>query len=249
MRTGRPGSARHDRSPARRPGRREHRTHHRAVLALLAISAAIVATAAPAVAKAKPSAADRVMLRAGVVTAADVPAGWTATNQVDTSADQFQGITVCRAVHRAVFTARATVPYKLSQAFSPPGPDNGLTSVDDTVLAFRTDARADAFVAVFERPSAGTCLQAVLARGLRGEGHATVAPLAVAPAGDAAVGYEARITSTSAGLTGSQVGDIVVLRVGRVVAYFSSLNAAAAPLPQGPAIVAAVAGRLRAVGA
>jgi len=74
-------------------------------------------------------------------------------------------------------------------------------------------------------------------------------PLTVAPVGDAAVGYEASITSTSPGLTGPQVGDIIVLRVGRVDVYLSTLNAAAAPLPQGPAISAAIATRLQQAGA
>ena len=218
--------------------------------AALAVVAGLVLTvAAPAGAKATPSGADKVLLSAGVVRASDVPPGWTATDQVDTSATQFRGVTRCRAVYRTVFNARATVPYKLSKAFSPPGPDNGLTVADDTVLAFRNIARANRFVAVFQRPGTGPCLQAVLARALRGEGHAVVAPLTVARVGDATVGFEASITSTSRGLTGPQVGDIVVLRVGRVVAYVTTLNAAATPLPQGPAILSAIATRLQRAGA
>jgi hypothetical protein len=216
---------------------------------LLVVALTVGALAAPAGAKATPSPADKVLLNAGVITAADVPAGWTATSQADTSADQFKGVAHCAAVYRAVFDARATVPYKLSKAFSPPGADNGITSVDDTVLAFKNAARASRFVAVFQDARAGPCLQAVLAKALRGEGHAVVAPLTVAPVGDATVGYEASITSTSPGLTGPQVGDIVVLRVGRVVAYVTTLNAAAAPLPQGPALLAAIAARLRQAGA
>ena len=223
---------------------------HRWIVGVLAV-AALVAAAVPAGAKAKPSAADKVLLQAGVVTAADVPAGWQTGNQADTSADEFKGIAVCRGVYRVVFNARASVPYQLSKAFSPTGPDNGLTIVDDTVLAFPTVARANAFVAAFQAPSGGPCLQAVLAKALKGEGHAVVAPLAVAPVGDAAVGLEATITSTSQGpgLPGPSVGDIVVLRVGRVVAYVSTLNAAVTPLPEDPAIVAAVATRLRQAGA
>jgi len=224
-------------------------TRVRRVVACLAVGAAIVAAAAPAGAKATPSPADTVLLKAGVVMAGDVPAGWTTTSQVDTSADQFKGITGCRAVYRSVFNARATVPYKLSKAFSPPGPDNGITAVDDTVLAFKNAAKADAFVGVFRDPSAGRCLQHVLSKALRGQGHAVVVPLTVAPVGDATVGYEASITSTSPGLTGPQVGDIIVLRVGRVAVYLSTLNAAAAPLPQGPAISAAIATRLQQAGA
>ena len=217
--------------------------------ALVVLGVTVVALAAPAGAKAKPSPADKVLLNAGVVTAADVPAGWTAASQVDTSAGQFKGVTGCGAVYRAVFNARATVPYKLSKAFSPPGPDNGITSVDDTVLAFKNDAAASRFVAVFQDAGAGPCLQAVLAKALRGEGHAVVAPLTVAPVGDATVGYQASITSTGPGLTGPQVGDIVVLRVGRVVAYVATLNVAATPLAQGPAIVSAIATRLQQAGA
>jgi hypothetical protein len=213
------------------------------------VAATVGALAAPAEAKAKPSPADKVVLNAGVITAADVPAGWTATSQADTSAGQFKGVTGCGAVYRAVFNARATVPYKLSKSFSPPGPDNGVTAVDDTVLAFKSVARANRFVAVFQDARTGPCLQAVLAKALRGEGHAVVAPLTVAAVGDATVGYEARITSTSPGLSGPQVGDIVVLRVGRVVAYVTTLNAAAVPLPQGPALLTTIATRLQRAGA
>lgn len=226
------------------------RAHRAARLAAcLVVGVTVVALAAPAGAKATPSAADKVLLNAGVVTKADVPAGWTATSQVDTSASQFKGVTGCGAVYRAVFNARATVPYKLSKAFSPPGPDNGITVVDDTVLAFKNVARANRFFAVFQDPGTGPCLQAVLAKALRGEGHAVVAPLTVAPVGDATVGYEASITSTNPGVVGSQVGDIIVLRVGRVVVYLTTVNAAPVPLPQTPAILAAIASRLQQAGA
>jgi len=221
---------------------------HRGIVGVLAV-AALVAAAVPAGAKAKPSAADKVLLRAGVVTAADVPAGWLTGSQADTSADEFKGFGVCRAAYRAVFNARATVPYQLSKAYSPAGADNGITIVDDTVLAFKTVARANTFVAAFQAPSGGPCLQAVLAKALKGEGRAVVVPLAVAPVADTTVGYEAMITSNGPGLSGPSVGDIVVLRVGRVVAYVSTLNAAATALAQGPAILAAVATRLRQAGA
>ena len=196
--------------------------------------AALVAAAVPAGAKATPSAADKVLLRAGVVTAADVPAGWLTGSQADTSADEFKGFGVCRVVYRAVFNAAATVPYQLSKAYSPAGADNGITIVDDTVLAFPTVARANTFVAAFQAPSGGPCLQAVLAKALKGEGHAVVVPLAVAPVADTAVGYEAMITSNGPGLSGPSVGTSSCSASGTCVVYVSTLNAAATGAAPGP---------------
>lgn len=222
--------------------------HGRWIAPLLG-AALVLGAAVPAGAKAKPTPADRVILQAGLVTAADVPAGWTTTAQADTGAGEFQSIAVCKAIYAAVRVARATVPYRLSPVFSPPGATNGLTVVDDTVLRFKTPAAAGAFLGRFQTSAAGPCLQAVLAKGLSGQGHAVVVPLTnLAGVGDAVAGYEATITGTGPGLPAPAVGDITVVRVGRVIVYASSLNEAVS-LPQGPGIVQAVVGRLRGAGA
>ena len=222
---------------------------HAGWIATLVGAGLVLGVAGPAGAKAKPSPADKLILQAGVVTAADVPAGWTTTPQADSSADEFKGIAACSPVYTAVRAARATVPYKLSPAFSPPGSTNGLTVVDDIVLAFKTPAAAGGFAGVFQTSRAGPCLQAVLAKALSGQGHASVVPLTnQAAVGDAVVGYEASITATGPGAPGPQVGDIIVVRVGRAVVYLSTLNSAT-PLPEGAAILQAVATRLRVAGA
>jgi hypothetical protein len=208
-------------------------------------SAALPASAATGVAR-KPNPKDVAVLAAGVVTAADVPAGWTATKQVDTGTKKYQGIKDCRPISTAVTAARAKIPHQLSPDFSPPGAANTVTVVDDIVLAFKTPAAASQFLAAFQGPTISDCLQTVLAKTTSGKAQVSVAELDdLQGLGDANVGYEATISASDQGQSLTLVGDIVNVQVGRAIVLVSYLDDGGQTLPEGMSVVTAVVDRLR----
>ena len=212
-------------------------------LALLAGTALPAAGAAPA---RKPDPKDAAILAAGVVTAADVPPGWTASPQVDTGLQKYQGIKDCRPVYAAVSAARATVPHQVSPDFSPSGSATSVTVVDDVVLAFPTAAAASRFLAAFQGPTVSDCLQRVLAKTTRGQAQVSVAQLDdLQGVGDANVGYEAMITASDQGQSLALVGDIIDVQVGRAIVLVSYLDDGGETLPEGMAVVTNVVNRLR----
>jgi len=215
-----------------------------------ALSLALLATVAlpaSAVARApKPNLTDTAILAAGVVTAADLPAGWTATPQVDTSTKKYQGIKDCRPISTAVTAARAKVPHRLSPDFSPNGAANPVTVVDDIVLAFKTPAAAGRFLAAFQGPTISDCLQRVLAKTTSGKAQVSVAQLAdLQGVGDANVGYEAMISASDQGRSLSLIGDVVNVQVGRAIVLVSYLTGGSQTLPEGMGVVTNVVNRLR----
>ena len=211
------------------------------LVAALALPAGAAGGRAP-----KPNAQDRAVLAAGVATAADVPAGWTASPQVDTGTKDYQGIKDCQPIARAVTAARAKVPHRLSPNFSPPGSTTTATGVDDIVLAFKNPNGASAFVAAYQGPTISDCLQKVLAKTTGGKAQVSVAQLDdLQGIGDANVGYEATISASDSGQNLTLVGDVITVQVGRAVVLLSYLNDGAQTLPEGMGIVTAVGNRLR----
>jgi hypothetical protein len=212
-----------------------------ALLTAAALPAGAVGDRAP-----KPTAADAAILKAGLVTAADVPAGWTASTQLDTGAKGYRGIPSCQPIYAAVTAARRAVPHRLSSDFSPRGSANTVTVVDDIVLAFKTPAAASRFLSAFAGPTVPDCLERVLTKSAKAKAQVSVAQLDdLQGVGDTSVGYEASITASNNGQSLSLVGDIITVGVGRAVALVSYLNDGSVTLPEGIGVVNAVVDRLR----
>jgi len=214
------------------------------VLGAVLSVALLVAAAAPAARKPHPK--DAAILAAGVVTAADVPPGWTASPQVDTGTKNYRGIKDCRPVYTAISAARAKVPHQLSPDFSPSGSASSVTVVDDIVVAFPTPAAASRFLAAFQGPTISDCFQRVLTETTSGQAQVSVAQLDdLQGVGDANVGYEATISASDQGQSLALVGDIIDVQVGRAVVLVSYLNDGGEALPEGMAVVTNVVNRLR----
>ena len=216
--------------------------------ALLVVAGLLVGGAGPAAAggpavRATPE--DRAILRAGVVAAVDVPAGWTATRPTG-AGTALRGVPTCAALTAAQEAARRTSPAARSPEFSPPGVAHGVTAIDDTVVAFRSVAAASRFLGVFAAAGIPACLEHAFVRASTRRATVTVAQLDdLQGVGDASVGYEATITAAAAGQELPFVGDVVAVRVGRAVALVSYLNDGPVSLPEGAGVVSAVATRLR----
>jgi hypothetical protein len=205
--------------------------------------AAAVALVAPAGAGVKSAASDKAILRAGVVTTADVPSTWTATKQTDSGTKSYKGIASCKQIAAAMDAARRG-PRALSPQFSDPA----LTSnalVQDTVYAFKNVKAAQQYLAPYKASNAGTCFQVAFNKASRGQGQATVTPITdLQSVGDEAVGYEASITGTDQnGKPVHAIADVIGVRVGRAFLGFDFLNNAVR-LPQGVAIMQAAVSRL-----
>ncbi len=224
----------------------------RCCAALLLVVGFAAAGAGPAGAgtarAAKPTPADQAILSAGVVTGADVPAGWTSSRQRDNGTAAYRGVVGCGPVFAAITAARRTVPVRLSAEFSPPGSANQVTVVDDIVLAFPSAPAAGRFLAAYSGPTVPDCLQRVLTKTAKGAAQVSVAQLDdLQGVGDANAGYEATIVASGGGQSLTAVGDVVVVRVGRAVALLSYLNDGSVTLPAGMSVVTAVTDRLESV--
>jgi hypothetical protein len=204
--------------------------------------AAALSLVAPAGAGVRSAASDRAILKAGVLTAADVPSTWASTKQPDVGTKNYQGISDCKQISAAIDTAR-----RGAHVFSPQFADPSSTSnalAEDTVFAFKSVKAAQRYVAAFAASTAASCYQEAFVRSSRGQGQATVAPLTdVQGLGDQAVGFQADITGTQNGQPVHAIADVVGVRVGRAFVGFNFLNNDVR-LPDGVGIVQAVMGRL-----
>jgi hypothetical protein len=217
--------------------------HRTRVLVLAAPLALLVALAAPAAAGESKS--DKAILKAGVITKADVPAEWTSKKA--TSSDRaYKGIAECKQIKTAVDNAKKKVPRTQSRSFEQPG-SRGTTSAEDTVYVFKDENAATDFLANYQTNAAVTCFEKGVEKvtsSQAGAGQPTVSPITdLQGVGDDAVGYEIALDLTANGQTGTLYIDLIAVRVGRTFLGFNFSNLFER-IPDGPAIVQAVVGRV-----
>src|SRR5262245_55591686 len=189
---------------------------------------------------------DKAILRAGVITKADVPAEWTSSRR--SSGEALRRIRGCRKLNAAVAKANENQPRGRSREFMDPGQPNR-SQAENTVYAFPNKKAAGDFVSTFRGAGAARCFQALGAEFARTQpvaGAPTVGPITdLQGVGDQAVGYEIVPTLTQEGGTAALYIDFVFVQVGRAAVAFSFSNVAAR-IPQGPEIVNAVVQRVSA---
>jgi 1-aminocyclopropane-1-carboxylate deaminase/D-cysteine desulfhydrase-like pyridoxal-dependent ACC family enzyme len=224
----------------------------RALLLAGLLLAGLVATAAPASAAsgARPSPSDRALIAAGLVARGDVPASWVGSHQSN-DIREFSKIAACRAVYVALLAANRRVPNALSRQFADPT-SNGQTLASDQVFAFRTVKAASAYLAAFEGPNAGPCLQMAIQQVVVGGGVNNTAATVGTPAGldgigDAATGQQVTVSVAASGTSLTLVVDFDAVRIGRTVIGFDFLNANH-PLPQALPIIGAAVARVQHAG-
>jgi hypothetical protein len=208
--------------------------------------AASLALAAPAVAAGE-SKGDKAILKAGVITKADVPAEWTSKRAKPTS-DALKGIKDCRRINSAIANANENEARALSREFADPVPEHA-TNTQNAVYAFESAKAARRFVSPFRGSAAPACfdkLGAEIARQRPTAGPPTVSPITdLQGVGDEALGFEIAATFTQNGGNATLYIDFVVVRVGRAPLIFACTNVDAR-IPQGPDIVTAVVQRVAA---
>ena len=212
-------------------------------VAVAAGLAAAVAVVAPAGAGVKAAASDKAILKAAVLTPADVPSTWVAAKQADSGSKNYKGIAACKQIAAAMDTAHRG-PRALSPQFSDPAPTSNALA-QDTVYAFKNVKAAQQYLAPYAASNAASCYQQAFNKAARGQGQATVAPITnLQGVGDQAVGYEATITgSDQNGQPVHVIADVIGVRVGRGFVGFNFLNNNVV-IPQGVAIVNAAVARL-----
>jgi hypothetical protein len=209
----------------------------------LAAGVSAVALAAPAVAGVKSAASDKAILKAGILTATDVPSTWTSAKQPDSGSKGYKGIASCKQVAAALDSGRRS-PRALSRRFADPASTSSALA-EDIVYAFKTVKSAQQYLAPYAASSGATCFQDGFKKAVGSQGQVTVAPITdLQGVGDQSVGYEASITVTSQnGQPLHVIGDIIGVRVGRAFVGFDFSNNDVR-LPQGVAMVQAVIARL-----
>jgi hypothetical protein len=208
--------------------------------------AASLALAGPALAAGETK-GDQAILKAGVITKADVPAEWTSTKR-DSSSQALKGLRECKRINTAVADAKKNNPRARSRDFADPVQEHA-TSAENAVYAFPNKGTATRFVSAYQGAAATACFDKLAAE--VGKGRPTTGPPTAAPitdlqgVGDEATGYEIAATFTQDGGTATLYIDFVVVRVGRAVMGFGFTNVGAR-IPQGPDIVNAVVQRVSA---
>lgn len=185
------------------------------------------------------------ILTRGVITKADVPAGWKSTKQIRSGPSQFQKISACQAIYTAVKTAQGQ-PHKDSRTFVDPASPHQAKGGQDTVFAFKNAAVATKFLGVFQSDTTAACLRAVLQKQLHaGDTIDTVSPITdLQGVGDESVGYQFTVTEHDAnGTPVTIVVDQLGVVSGRAVLEFTFQNPAGR-IPEGPGIVTSVLDRL-----
>ena len=190
---------------------------------------------------------DKAILKAGVITKADVPADWKSAKS-SSSSDALKGIKECKKINNAVTTAKNDNPRARSREFSDPVQEHA-TMAENSVYAFSKNAAATKFVSAYQGPAATACFEKLAAA--IGKGRPTAGPPTAAPitdlqgVGDEATGYEIAATFTQDGGTATLYIDFIVVRVGRAAIGFGFTNVDAR-ISQGPDIVNAVVQRVSA---
>lgn len=207
---------------------------------------ASLALAGPALAAGETK-GDKAILKAGVVTKADVPAEWT-SKKGNSSGQALNGIKECKRINTAVADAKKDNPRARSREFSDPVAEHA-TTAENAVYAFSNKAAATKFVSAYQGEASSACFQQLATE--VGKDRPTASPPTAAPitdlqgVGDEATGYEIAATFTQDGGTATLFIDFVVVRVGRAVMGFGFTNVDAR-IQQGPEIVNSVVQRVTA---
>lgn len=208
--------------------------------------AASLALAGPAVAAGEAK-GDKAILKAGVITKADVPAEWT-SKRGQSNGDALKGIEECKKINTAVADAKKDNPRARSRGFSDPVPEHA-TTAENAVYAFSNKASATKFMRTYQGSAAQACFDKLATEITKD--RPTAGPPSAAPitdlqgVGNEATGYEISATFTQDGGTATLYVDFVVVRVGRAAMGFGFTNVDGR-IPQGPDIVNAVVQRVSA---
>jgi len=196
----------------------------------------------------RPTPRDRAVLAAGVLSARDVPAGWTSRSV--SSGSQFagfRGIAVCKQIVVADTVATAGT-HAVSRAFSDPAVPSREATATDEVYAFPTVAAAARYLAAFQASGAPTCLQTGLSTQTGGQVGVAAVPNHGPALGDDNAGFDTVLSTTDQqGQPFTAILDFVLVRTGRAVVDLAFTNPGTTPLPQEQAIIAAVVLRLEGV--
>ena len=214
-------------------------------LLILAVPvAASLALAGPAAADSK---SDKAILKAGVITKADVPAEWT-SKASNASSDALKGLKECKKINTAVAAAKKDQPRARSRQFADPVPEHA-TTAENAVYAFQNKKDAGKFVSAYKGSAATACFERLgveIERNRPAATPPTVSPITdLQGVGDEAVGYEIAATFTQNGGEATLYIDFIVVRVGRSVLGFAFTNVDAR-ITQGPDIMNAVIQRVAA---
>ena len=215
----------------------------RLLVPLLAVSlAGVAAFAPPAAAQSK---SDKAILKAGVITKADVPPDWA--SKKSTSTDRaYKGIPECKELKSAVDNAKKKVPRAQSREYSEPT-SRSTTSAESTVYAFKKVSDAQEFTAVYQAPDASACLEKAAAKVASGQataGEPSVSPISnLDGVGDEAVGYEITVPYSAGNQSATLYVDLIAVRVGRAFIGFNFSNLGET-ISGGPSIVQSVVARV-----
>jgi hypothetical protein len=211
----------------------------RILVPLLAVSlAGVAAFAPPAAAQSK---SDKAILKAGVITKADVPEGWTSKKSSDSTPER--GIANCKKIRAATDNAKKKAARAVSREFDDPGTD---AHAENTVYALKDSNAASKLVSVYQDADALSCFEKVAKKTVGSRGEVAVSPIAdLQGVGDEAVGYEIVITPTTGAQSTPLYIDQVLVRVGRTAVGFAFANAGERT-PIGPPVVQAVVARVAA---
>src|SRR5690349_24186974 len=167
-------------------------------LLILAVPIAVsLALAGPAAA----AGSDKAILKAGVITKADVPAEWTSKRST-ASSDALRGLKECKKINTAVAAAKKDEPRARSREFSDPVPEHA-TTAENAVYAFQNEKDAGKFVSAYKGSAATACFQRLgteVERNRPAAAPTTVSPITdLQGVGDEALGYEIAATFTQNG--------------------------------------------------
>jgi hypothetical protein len=210
-------------------------------LLVVGVPSLVAMLAAPAAA-AKPLSTSAI-LKAGVLSARDVPSTWVSTPRT-AAPDPFPRGAVCRTLAAAERVARRS-PHAASPQFSDPESGN-TTEADNSVYALPSAAAAHRYLAAYAAGTASACFQLVLTDAVGTSASVALVPLTtqLAGLGDESAGYEGTVQGTNgAGQAVALVADVVAVRVGRAVTVFEFLSANQ-QIAAGPSIVTTVVRRL-----
>src|SRR5919198_3382544 len=141
------------------------------LLTLAVPVAASLALAGPASAAGEAK-GDKAILKAGVITKADVPAEWTSKKGEATGA-ALRGIKECKKINTAVADAKKDNPRARSREFSDPVQEPA-TTAENAVYAFSNKSGATKFVSAYQGTAAQACFEKLAAE--VGKNRPTAAP-------------------------------------------------------------------------